>query len=51
MGQIADNSLKPKKSEEHIKLGDVYLTANGYMKVINLNPLRLVPTDYGRWGK
>ena len=42
MGSLEPNSLNPKKSDDDLKLGDIFLTVNGYMKVSCLRPLTLI---------
>lgn len=43
MGYIDANSLMPKKLMPDLKVCDIFLAANDYMKVNCLTPLTLVP--------
>jgi hypothetical protein len=43
MGYLDPNSLNAKKSKEDLNVGDIFLTANGYMKVNCPTPLTLIP--------
>ena len=43
MEHLEPNSLNAKKSKEDLNVGDIFLTANGYMKVNCLIPLTLIP--------
>lgn len=47
MGNLDPNSLNPKKSTLDLKLGDIFLTSSGYMKISCLRPLTLVPLVSG----
>jgi len=47
MGNLNSNSLNPKKSTLDLKLGDIFLTSNRYMKVSCLRPLTLIPLVFG----
>ena len=51
MRYIDPNYLKPNNSKNHIKIGDIYLIDDGYMKVTCLRSFRLNPIVSGIWQK